>query len=197
MASESVALRNLGFRNIRDVMPGQAVFIKKGGTVVYRQVAAPISYSPDIFEYVYFARPDTVLDGIGVDMARQNMGYHLADKIKAQLNPAAFAEIDAIIPVPETAKTSAFTVAERLKIPYREGFVKNRYVFRTFIMPQQSTRKQGVRRKLSTIDDEFAGKCVLLVDDSIVRGTTSKEIVGTLPFNVSTTHTRGGGNDGC
>jgi len=180
MASESVALRNLGFKNIRDIMPGQAVFIQKGGHVEFHQVAEPKAYTPDIFEYVYFARPDTVIDGIRVDAARQSMGYMLADKIKSLLSGEALAEVDAIIPVPETARTSALTVAKRLQIPYREGFVKNRYVFRTFIMPQQSTRQQCVRRKLSTIDEEFAGKCILLVDDSIVRGTTSKEIVSLL-----------------
>lgn len=177
IASESVALVQGGYNDFVDILPGQAVIIEKGKEPVFQQVHPQQAYAPDMFEYVYFARPDTVIDGIDVDESRRNMGFKLAETIKRQLGPETLAEIDVVIPIPETAITSAQCVATALGKPYVQGFVKNRYIFRTFIMPNQEQRRKGVRAKLNPMPQKFRGKNVLLVDDSIVRGTTSREIV--------------------
>ena len=177
MASESVALVQCGYKTFQDILPGQAVIIEKGHDPVFQQVHEALGYTPDIFEYVYFARPDTVIDGIDVDESRRNMGFKLAETIKRQLGPEKLADVDVVMPIPETAITSAICVAEGLEKPYVLGFVKNRYIFRTFIMPSQKLRQKGVRAKLNPMRKKFEGKNVLLVDDSIVRGTTSREIV--------------------
>ena len=174
VASESVTLEGTGFEVDRDVLPGEAVFIDLQGQAQFQQCADKVSHNPCIFEYVYLARPDSVLDGISVYQARLNMGKTLAKRVVSTVPPS---EIDVVIPIPESSRPSAMELAQLLGLPYREGFVKNRYVGRTFIMPGQSVRKKSVRQKLNVIASEFKDRNVLLVDDSIVRGTTSKEIV--------------------
>ncbi|HMW18033.1 MAG TPA: amidophosphoribosyltransferase [Accumulibacter sp.] len=173
-ASESVALDTLGFQVLRDVAPGEAIFVDMEHRLHQRQCAPSAVLSPCIFEYVYLARPDSVIDGVSVYEARLRMGEHLADKLVQQI---PVDQIDVVIPIPDSSRPSAMQLAERIGVPYREGFVKNRYIGRTFIMPGQATRKRSVRQKLNTVAQEFKGKRVLLVDDSIVRGTTSREIV--------------------
>ncbi len=174
VASESVALVGTGHSMTRDVAPGEAIFVDLAGRIHTRQCAEHPQLYPCMFEFVYLARPDSVLDGISVYHARLNMGETLAQRVISTLPPS---EIDVVIPIPESSRPSAMQLAHRLGKPYREGFVKNRYVGRTFIMPGQSVRKKSVRQKLNAIGMEFKGRNVLLVDDSIVRGTTSKEIV--------------------
>ncbi|MCL5801831.1 MAG: amidophosphoribosyltransferase [Gammaproteobacteria bacterium] len=174
IASESVAMNVLDFEVMRDIAPGEAVFISVDGKLSTRQCAQhPIS-SPCIFEYVYLARPDSVIDGISVYQARIRMGEKLAHKIE-RIWPNH--DIDVVIPIPDTSRTAALQLCQVLNLPYREGFVKNRYIGRTFIMPGQSQRKKSVRQKLNAIGSEFKNKNVLLVDDSIVRGTTSQQII--------------------
>jgi len=174
VASESVALEGTGHKLIRDVAPGEAVFIDLEGEIHSQQCAAKPSLHPCMFEYVYLARPDSVMDGVSVYQARLNMGETLAQRLISTMPPN---EIDVVIPIPESSRPSAMQLAQKLGKPYREGFVKNRYVGRTFIMPGQGERKKSVRQKLNAIASEFRDRNVLLVDDSIVRGTTSKEIV--------------------
>jgi len=174
IASESVALQGLGFSLLRDVAPGEAVYIDVEGNLHTQQCAQNPALSPCIFEYVYLARPDSIIDNISVYKARLRMGETLARRI-LQLRPKH--DIDVVIPIPDTSRTSALEVAFNLGVKYREGFIKNRYIGRTFIMPGQQLRKNSVRQKLSPIELEFNGKNVLLVDDSIVRGTTSGQIV--------------------
>jgi amidophosphoribosyltransferase len=174
VASESVALEGTGHRLVRDVAPGEALFIDLLGNVHARQCAAHPTLNPCMFEFVYLARPDSVMDGISVYQARLNLGETLAQRVISTMPPSA---IDVVIPIPESSRPSAMQLAQKIGKPYREGFVKNRYVGRTFIMPGQAVRKKGVRQKLNAMPQEFRGRNVLLVDDSIVRGTTSKEIV--------------------
>jgi amidophosphoribosyltransferase len=174
VASESVALEGTGHRLERDLAPGEAVFITDDGQTHFQQCADTPQLKPCIFEYVYLARPDSTLDGISVYQARLNLGETLAKRVVSTVPPN---DIDVIIPIPESSRPSATQLAHLLGVPYREGFVKNRYVGRTFIMPGQGVRKKSVRQKLNVIASEFKGRNVLLVDDSIVRGTTSREIV--------------------
>lgn len=174
LASESVALEGTTHQFERDVAPGEAVFVDLQGKVHSEMCAEGAQLDPCIFEFVYLARPDSTLDGISVYQARLNLGETLAKRVISTVPPS---DIDVIIPIPESSRPSATQLAHLLGIPYREGFVKNRYVGRTFIMPGQGVRKKSVRQKLNVITSEFKGRNVLLVDDSIVRGTTSKEIV--------------------
>ena len=174
LASESVAIEGTGHTVLRDVAPGEAVFVDLQGRVHARQCAERPTLQPCMFEFVYLARPDSVMDGISVYQARLNLGESLAQRVISTMPPT---DIDVVIPIPESSRPSAMQLAHRIGKPYREGFVKNRYVGRTFIMPGHAVRKKSVRQKLNAIGVEFKGRNVLLVDDSIVRGTTSKEIV--------------------
>ena len=174
LASESLVLDAQGFDYERDLAPGEVVYIEKDGTLHSHQTAVDVPFTPCIFEHVYFARPDSTIDGISVYQARVRMGEKLAEKIQREWPEH---DIDVVIPIPESSRPAAMELAHGLNLPYREGLVKNRYIGRTFIMPGQQVRRKSVRQKLSSIHQEFAGKNVLLVDDSIVRGTTSEQIV--------------------
>jgi len=174
LASESVALEGLGFTVVRDVEPGEAIYIDMDGNFHARQCASNSSLNPCIFEYVYLARPDSTIDGVTVYNVRMRMGDYLAEKIRAETDVS---KIDVVMPIPDSSRPAAMQVAKRLGISYREGFFKNRYIGRTFIMPGQAVRKKSVRQKLNAMRIEFKDKTVLIVDDSIVRGTTSYEIV--------------------
>ncbi|MDK2796732.1 MAG: amidophosphoribosyltransferase [Tepidiphilus sp.] len=174
VASESVALDTLGFRLVRDVAPGEAILFGIDGTMRARQCADEPVLAPCLFEFVYLARPDSVIDGVSVYEARVKMGEYLAERFRTRY---PHARIDVVIPIPDSSRPAALEMATRLGLPYREGFVKNRYIGRTFIMPGQTVRKNSVRKKLNAVHQEFRGKRVLLVDDSIVRGTTSREII--------------------
>ncbi|MFN7835289.1 MAG: amidophosphoribosyltransferase [Burkholderiaceae bacterium] len=174
VASESVALEGLGFKLLRDVAPGEAVFISENREFFSQQCAPQASLNPCIFEYVYLARPDSLMDGVSVYEARVKMGEYLAEKVRRELSSG---DIDVVMPIPDSSRPAAMELASRLNLSYREGFIKNRYIGRTFIMPGQVMRRKSVRQKLNPIGIEFRGKSVLIVDDSIVRGTTSREIV--------------------
>ncbi|TQV27722.1 amidophosphoribosyltransferase, partial [Xanthomonas perforans] len=174
VSSESAALDILGYQRMRDVRPGEALVITARGELFSEVCAAPTNNAPCIFEYVYFARPDSMIDNISVHKARMRMGLKLGEKI-LRLRPDH--DIDTIIPIPDTSRDVALEMSNVLGVKYREGFVKNRYVGRTFIMPGQGERQKSVRRKLNPIHLEFRNRVVLLVDDSIVRGTTSRQIV--------------------
>ena len=174
VASESVAINTLGFELVRDIEPGECVFIDAKGNFHAKQCAEPRTVAPCIFEYVYFARPDSIMDGISVHRSRSRMGSKLAEKIVREFPEH---DIDVIIPIPDTSRSAALQLSYDLGVKYQEGFIKNRYIGRTFIMPGQTQRKKSVRQKLNAIDIEFKDKVVLLVDDSIVRGTTSQQIV--------------------
>jgi amidophosphoribosyltransferase len=175
LASESVAITALGFRVVRDIEPGEAIFINSESQIFTKVCAKNPVYNPCIFEYVYFARPDSTIDGISVYKSRMRMGEKLAYKIQREWGMDH--QIDVVIPIPETSRTAALELAQILGVKYREGFMKNRYIGRTFIMPGQNQRKKSVRQKLNPVELEFKGKNVLLVDDSIVRGTTCHEII--------------------
>ena len=174
VASESVALEGLGYTFVRDVVPGEAIYIDLDGNFHTRQCAPSASLNPCIFEYVYLARPDSTIDGVTIYNVRMRMGDYLAEKIRAETDVS---KIDVVMPIPDSSRPAALQVAKRLGISYREGFFKNRYIGRTFIMPGQAVRKKSVRQKLNAMRIEFKDKTVLIVDDSIVRGTTSYEIV--------------------
>lgn len=174
VASESVALDTSGYTRIRDLAPGEAIFIDMDGRVSTRQCAKNPRLTPCLFEYVYLARPDSIIDDVNVYKSRMRQGISLAEKVKRERPDH---DIDVIIPIPDTSRTAALEMANHLGVMFREGFIKNRYIGRTFIMPGQTQRKKSVRRKLNPIELEFKDKVVMLVDDSIVRGTTSQQIV--------------------
>lgn len=174
LASESVAIEGVGYRTVRDIAPGETIWIDVEGNIAHDICAEQTELSPCLFEYVYFARPDSTIEGTSVYSARLLMGETLAEKVRREMD---ISEIDVVMPIPDTSRPSAMQLAFKLGLPYREGFIKNRYIGRTFIMPGQATRQKSVRQKLTAMPSEFAGKNVLLVDDSIVRGTTSQEIV--------------------
>ena len=174
VASESVALNAAGFSLMRDILPGESIYISQNGDFYSHQCVEPKTYTPCIFEFVYFARPDSIIDGMSVYKSRLRMGEFLAQRI---IERGLHHDVDVVIPIPDTSRSSALQVAHHLGVKYREGFIKNRYIGRTFIMPGQEKRKKSVRQKLNPIDLEIKDKNVLLIDDSIVRGTTSKQII--------------------
>ena len=174
IASESVALEGMGFRFLRDVHPGEAIFIDLDGKLYNQQCAENPSMNPCAFEFVYFARPDSIIDGASVYATRLKMGEYLSEKVRREFS---LGDIDVVMPIPDSSRPAAMELALKLNLQYREGFIKNRYIGRTFLMPGQAVRRKSVRQKLNAIASEFKGKSVLLVDDSIVRGTISREIV--------------------